>query len=124
MKNKNGEERRGDRKRVDRGGPGVQRGFWGKLKKAHGHRPLDETFLAAFYAAIDPKTPAGAKAILLGAIGYFIVPIDLIPDMLGAMGYTDDLAVILAAIRTVESSITDVHRDRAKAWLERIRQSD
>ncbi|MFC3674324.1 YkvA family protein [Ferrovibrio xuzhouensis] len=113
-----------DPTRLAREEPRLQRRFWRKLKKALGHLPLAETFLAAFYAAIDPKTPAGAKAILFGAIGYFIVPIDLIPDMLGAMGYTDDLAVILAAIRAVESSITDVHRDRAKAWLERIRQAD
>lgn len=104
--------------------PRLQRRFWRKLKKVLAHLPLAETFLSAFYAAIDPKTPAGAKAILFGAIGYFIVPIDLIPDMLGAMGYSDDLAVILAAIRAVEGSITDIHRDKAKAWLERMRQMD
>ena len=102
--------------------PRLERRFWRKLRRALGHLPLAETFLSAFYAAIDPKTPAGAKAILLGAIGYFIIPIDMIPDVMGALGYSDDLAVLLAAIRAVEGSITDIHREKAKAWLERMRQ--
>jgi uncharacterized membrane protein YkvA (DUF1232 family) len=102
--------------------PRLQRRFWRKIGRALGHLPLAETFLAAFYAAIDPATPAGAKAILFGAIGYFIVPIDVIPDVMGAFGYTDDLAVILAAIRAVGNNITDGHRERARLWLDRMRQ--
>ncbi len=103
--------------------PRLERRFWRKLRRTLGHLPFADTFLAAFYAAIDPKTPAGAKAILLGAVGYFIVPIDVIPDVFGALGYSDDVAVILAAIRAVEGSITEGHRERAKAWLERMRQA-
>ncbi|WP_341703482.1 YkvA family protein [Ferrovibrio sp.] len=102
--------------------PRLQRRFWRKISAVLGHLPFAETFLAAFHAAIDPKTPAGAKAILLGAIAYFVVPVDMIPDILGAMGYTDDLAVLLAAIRAVDSSITETHREKARAWLERMRR--
>lgn len=97
--------------------------FWRKLKTTITYLPFAETFLAAFFAATDPKTPAGAKAVLLGALGYFIVPIDVIPDLLGAFGYGDDIAVILAAIKAVESSITDAHREKARTWLQAAREA-
>lgn len=97
--------------------------FWRKLKSTLSYLPFAETFLAAFFAATDPKTPAGAKAVLLGALGYFIVPLDIVPDLLGAFGYGDDLAVILAAIKAVESSITEAHREKARAWLEAAREA-
>jgi uncharacterized membrane protein YkvA (DUF1232 family) len=98
------------------------RRFWRKFKVAVTYLPFAETFLAAFYAAVDPKTPASAKAILLGALGYFVVPLDFVPDLLGALGYSDDLAVILAAIKAVDSSITDKHREKARAFLEAARR--
>ena len=101
--------------------PRLARRFWRKLKKTVSYLPFAETFLAAFYAAVDPKTSTGAKAILLGALGYFVVPVDVIPDILGAMGYGDDLAVLLAAVRAVDSSITEAHREKARAQLERLR---
>lgn len=102
--------------------PRLTRRFWRKLKKTVSYLPFGETFLSAFFAAVDPRTPTGAKAILLGALGYFIVPIDMIPDILGAFGYGDDLAVILAAIKAVESSITDTHRDKAREQIDRLRK--
>ncbi|HEX6957262.1 MAG TPA: YkvA family protein [Ferrovibrio sp.] len=101
--------------------PRLVRRFWRKFKATLSYLPFAETFLAAFFAAVDPKTPASAKAILFGALGYFIVPFDFIPDFFGAMGYGDDIAVILAAIKAVESSITDEHRDKARTWLEKAR---
>lgn len=100
----------------------LTRRFWRKFKATVSYLPFAETFLAAFFAAIDPKTPASAKAILLGALGYFIVPLDLVPDLFGAFGYGDDIAVILAAIKAVESSITDAHREKARAWMEKTRR--
>ena len=102
--------------------PRLARRFWRKLKKTVGYLPFGETFLSAFFAAVDPKTPTGAKAILLGALGYFIVPIDMIPDILGAFGYGDDLAVILAAIKAVDSSITEAHREKARGQIETLRK--
>src|SRR3546814_7202283 len=74
-----------DPTRLAREEPRLQRRFWRKLKKALGHLPLAETFLAAFYAAIDPTTPAGAKAILFCAIVYFFVPIFLFPAIPGSL---------------------------------------
>jgi hypothetical protein len=66
--------------------PRLAKRFWRKLKHTASYLPGAETFLAAFYAAVDPKTPTTAKAVLFGALGYFIVPVDFIPDIFGAMG--------------------------------------
>ena len=102
--------------------PRLAKRFWRKLKSTVSYLPGAETFLAAFYAAVDPKTPVAAKAVLFGALGYFVVPVDFIPDIFGAMGYGDDLAVVFAAIKAVEASITEVHRRRASTWLARLRR--
>ncbi len=102
--------------------PRLAKRFWRKLKTTVSYLPGAETFLAAFYAAVDPKTPATAKAVLFGALGYFVVPVDFIPDIFGAMGYGDDLAVMFAAIKAVEASIRDAHRERAADWLRKLRR--
>jgi uncharacterized membrane protein YkvA (DUF1232 family) len=59
------------------------------------------------------------QAALLGALAYFILPFDFIPDMLPVLGFTDDAAVLAAAIRTVASHITPAHRDAAREMLRR-----
>ncbi|WP_428246073.1 YkvA family protein [Ferrovibrio sp.] len=92
--------------------------FWAKFKAALSHLPWADQFLAAYYCATDTQTPARVKAILAGAIGYFILPLDAIPDFFVLLGYTDDLAVLLLAAKAVEGHITDAHRDRAKAALQ------
>lgn len=102
--------------------PRLAKRFWRKLKSTVSYLPGAETFLAAFYTATDPKTPATAKAVLFGALGYFVMPVDFIPDIFGAMGYGDDLAVIFAAIKAVESSMTEAHRRAAAAWLDKLRR--
>jgi uncharacterized membrane protein YkvA (DUF1232 family) len=102
--------------------PRLAKRFWRKLKSTVSYLPGAETFLAAFYTATDPKTPATAKAVLFGALGYFVMPVDFIPDLFGAMGYGDDLAVIFAAIKAVESSMTEAHRRAAAAWLDKLRR--
>jgi uncharacterized membrane protein YkvA (DUF1232 family) len=59
------------------------------------------------------------QATLLGAIAYFILPFDFIPDMLPVLGFTDDAAVLATAIRLVANHITPDHRDAARAALKR-----
>ncbi len=102
--------------------------FRAKLQAVLGRLPWLRDRLAdlltAFYCAIDPATPARAKATLLGALGYFVLPLDAVPDMFLALGYTDDLAVLLLAMRTVQAHITQQHRDRAKAALEAAKNGD
>ena len=98
----------------------VRRRFWIKLKRVAAQLPFAEDLLAAYYCAFDKQTPRHVQAALLGAIAYFILPFDFIPDMLPVLGFTDDAAVLATAIRLVASHITPEHRDAARAALKRI----
>ena len=102
----------------------TERGFWRKLRRHAGRIPFMDQLLAAYYCAIDPKTPLQARAILYGALAYFILPIDIIPDFIAGFGYTDDAAILAAAIRSILPHIKDGHRDRAKTAIERLAGSD
>jgi uncharacterized membrane protein YkvA (DUF1232 family) len=97
----------------------VRRRFWVKFKRVAAQLPFAEDLLAAYYCAFDKRTPRHVQATLLGAIAYFILPFDFIPDMLPVLGFTDDAAVLATAIRLVASHITPDHRDAARAALKR-----
>ncbi|WP_420971931.1 YkvA family protein [Bradyrhizobium sp. B120] len=97
----------------------VRRRFWIKFKKVVARLPFAEDLLAAYYCAFDRQTPRHVQAALLGAIAYFILPFDFIPDMLPVLGFTDDAAVLATAIRMVASHITPEHREAARAALKR-----
>ena len=99
--------------------PRLAKRFWRKLKRVAAHLPFAEDLLAAYYCAFDRQTPRHVQTALLGAIAYFILPFDFIPDMLPVLGFTDDAAVLAAAIRTVASHITPAHRDAAREMLRR-----
>ncbi len=93
--------------------------FWGKVQrfaKVAGKRVV-ETALQLYFAAQSPQTPARARSVIYGALAYFIIPIDIIPDLLPGAGYTDDLTVLLAAIGMVAAHITPQikHQARNKA---------
>ena len=94
--------------------------FWRKLTAVAAHIPFAGELLAAYYCAIDPETPLQVKAVLFGALAYFIMPVDLIPDFVAWFGFTDDAAVLFAAIRAVSDSITPGHREQARASLARL----
>ena len=97
----------------------LQRDFWRKLKGAAADLPFAADLLAAYYCAFDRQTPRHVQAALLGAIAYFILPFDFIPDMLPVLGFTDDAAILATAIRMVAGHITREHRDAARAALKR-----
>ena len=97
----------------------VRRRFWIKFKKVVARLPFAEDLLAAYYCAFDRQTPRHVQAALLGAIAYFILPFDFIPDMLPVLGFTDDAAVLATAIRMVAAHITPEHREAARAALKR-----
>ena len=77
--------------------------------------PFAEDLLAAYYCAFDRQTPLHVKAVLLGAIAYFILPTDFIPDYIPVIGFVDDAAVLAGAIKLVDSHITPEHREAARA---------
>ena len=95
------------------------KGFWRKLRATIGFIPFSEEAVAAFYCATDPATPPGVKAILVTALAYFIMPLDMVPDFIAGLGFTDDAAVFWAAWRAVSGHITDEHKARACAALQK-----
>ena len=97
----------------------VRRRFWIKLKRVVANLPFAEDLLAAYYCAFDRQTPRHVQMALLGAIAYFILPFDFIPDMMPILGFTDDAAVLATAIRMVATHIRPEHRDAARAALKR-----
>src|ERR1700732_1534620 len=90
-----------------------------KVKRVAAKLPFAEDLLSAYYCAFDKETPRHVQAALLGAIAYFVLPFDFIPDMLPVLGFTDDAAVLATAIRMVATHITPEHRDAARAALRR-----
>lgn len=94
----------------------TEKSFWQKLAdgaKAAG-REIIEKALTMYYAAMDKDTPVWAKTVLIGALGYFICPIDAIPDAIPFAGYTDDAGAIAAALSIVAVHIKLDHKDLAK----------
>ena len=105
--------------RLARDRDSVRRRFWIKFKRVVSQLPFAEELLAAYYCAFDKETPRHVQVALLGAIAYFILPFDFIPDVMPVLGFTDDAAVLATAIRMVASHITPDHRAAAKAALAR-----
>jgi uncharacterized membrane protein YkvA (DUF1232 family) len=97
----------------------VRRRFWIKFKRVAAKLPFAEELLAAYYCAFDRQTPRHVQMALLGALAYFILPFDFVPDMLPILGFTDDAAVLATAIRMVANNITPEHRQAARAALKR-----
>ena len=97
----------------------VRRRFWGKAKRFAAQLPFAEDLVTAYYCAFDHATPLQVKAALVGALAYFILPYDFMPDMLPALGFADDAAVLAAALRMVAAHIRPEHRDAARAALAR-----
>jgi uncharacterized membrane protein YkvA (DUF1232 family) len=98
---------------------GVRRRFWAKVKRVAAELPFIEDLLTAYYCAFDRETPLQVKAALVGALAYFVLPYDLVPDMLPVLGFADDAAVLATAIRMVAAHIRPEHRDAARAALAR-----
>jgi uncharacterized membrane protein YkvA (DUF1232 family) len=96
---------------------GIRRDFWAKLKRVGRRVPFAEDLVAAYFCTLDPATPKRVKLVLLGAIAYFVLPFDGLADFLPLLGFTDDAAVIAAAIAQVAGSITDEHREKARGVL-------
>jgi uncharacterized membrane protein YkvA (DUF1232 family) len=101
----------------------VRRRFWTKLRRLAAEIPFAEDLLTAYYCAFDRDTPTHVRAALLGALVYFIVPLDMMPDVLPLVGFGDDAAVVAAAIKLVWSNIKPAHRDAAREALARLRDA-
>lgn len=96
----------------------VRRRFWRKVLRTLGRVPFMDQAIAAYYAAIDPATPRYAKGMLMAALAYFILPADAIPDVLAVLGFSDDAAVLIMAVKTLSAHIKPEHVQRARAFLD------
>jgi uncharacterized membrane protein YkvA (DUF1232 family) len=101
----------------------VRREFWQKARRVAAGLPFAEDLLAAYYCAFDRATPVQVKAALVGALAYFVLPVDAMPDVLPFLGFTDDAAVLLTALRMVGAHMRPEHRDAARAALARMKAS-
>ena len=95
----------------------VRQGFWQKARSTLGKVPFTEDAVAAFYCATDSATPLPIRATLFGALAYFILPFDAVPDFLLGLGFTDDAAIMIAAFTAARMHITEAHRAKAREWL-------
>ena len=114
----------GDRAHDSRGDDAFSRryseeGFWDKLfrfAKTAGSEVVERA-LQLYYAAQDPQTPMWAKTVIYGALGYFITPLDAIPDVIPGAGYSDDLGALVMALATVMMYITPEVKAKAKTKI-------
>jgi uncharacterized membrane protein YkvA (DUF1232 family) len=100
----------------------VQREFWAKARRVAARLPFAEDLLAAYYCAFDQRTPLQVKVTLVGALAYFVLPFDFVPDVLPFIGFGDDAAVLITAIRMVGAHMLPEHRIAARAALDRLRE--
>ena len=102
----------------------LRKQFWRKLKRLAVRLPFMEDLLAAYYCAFDRQTPRHVQAALLGALAYFVLPFDFVPDMLPILGFGDDAAILATALRMVATHINDDHREAARAAMARGLRDD
>jgi uncharacterized membrane protein YkvA (DUF1232 family) len=80
--------------------------------------PFSRDLVAAYYCAMDPTTPMRTRGILLGALAYFVLPFDFIPDVLAMVGFSDDIAVLTAAFAAIAGQIKEQHYVKADEALQ------
>jgi len=99
----------------------VRAGFWRKIASVASRVPFADDATAAYYCALDSRTPTRVRALLFGALAYFLLPTDALPDVFAGIGFTDDAAVLATALNLLASHITPTHREAARAALARLR---
>jgi len=94
--------------------------FWFKLGTLAKKAGVKVTYyaLTLYYTLTDPATPTKYKAVIAGALGYMILPLDLVPDFLPFAGMADDWAALIAAVTYVASAITPAIKARAREKTE------
>lgn len=93
--------------------------LWNKLKDYARQAGLKTVYMALllFYAYKRSDTPAWAKRVIIGVLGYFISPIDIIPDLTPLIGYTDDIGMLSFGLVTIACYINDEVKGSARTQL-------
>ena len=98
-----------------------EKSFWDKLSKyaLKAGREVVFNVLTLYFCMLDKDTPYKARAVIIGALGYFITPFDAILDFTPGVGYADDFGVLAIAVATVTVHIKPEHRKKAEEILEK-----
>ena len=93
--------------------------FWKKLQNVARKAGVKTTYISLllYYVMIDPRTNVHDKTKIVGAVGYFILPFDMVPDFLPGIGYADDIVALMWAFHAVSSNITPEIKEKAKNTL-------
>lgn len=95
----------------------VEEGFWAKVKRHAAKVPFAKEVVTLYYCSADPKTPLSAKVTAIGALAYWILPLDLIPDFIPVAGFVDDATAVFIAYRSLSGQITEDHREKAEQFF-------
>lgn len=105
--------------------------FWNKIKKYGKTAGVKVVYsaLKLYYVAASKETPIGIKALIYGALGYFIFPVDLVPDIIPVVGFADDLAVLTTALVSAgvyakKPEIKQKAKDKLEDWFDNVSNSD
>ena len=94
-------------------------GLWKKVKSVTKKAGIKTIYMVLLlhYVLKSPDVPLEDKAKIYGALGYFILPIDLIPDFIPVVGYSDDVAALAFALHAVWKNVTPEIKERAQRKL-------
>lgn len=102
----------------------VKTGFWPKMRGVAARVPFAKEALSAYYLARDPETPLRTKGIIYGALAYFVLPTDAIPDVIAGLGFTDDAAVLMTLMTVLGTAVKPKHKAKADVALEKLKGED
>ena len=83
------------------------------------HVPFMREAVSMVYAVADPRTPLWVKGTVVAALAYFGLPFDVVPDFFLGLGFTDDAAAIMLALKAISAQVNEQHKQRAEHWLTR-----
>lgn len=95
-----------------------------KVVKFIGKVPFAREVMALFYATKDPAVPVTAKATIIAGLLYFVIPADAIPDVIPALGFTDDAAAIALALSMVSDVLTKSHYQEADDFFGNVEKNE
>jgi|LauGreDrversion4_2_1035121.scaffolds.fasta_scaffold1040847_2 uncharacterized membrane protein YkvA (DUF1232 family) len=94
-------------------------GFWQKIKTFAQKIGASGLYyaLVLYYMWDDPKISATDKTLIIAALGYLILPVDLIPDVMPMIGFSDDISAMVMVLKKLKGSLTEEHREQATQKL-------
>ena len=96
--------------------------FWQKLRK-HARKWGDKLLYPAMMLYCMMKSPNVSlrdKTIIIGALGYLILPLDAVPDFIPMLGIIDDISAIMLVLKTLDKDVTPEIRQQAREQTDKL----